>query len=65
MEPPSTDCVTLGTSYARHSVTLRGLVMPAYRPVLEARLLGRVGWEAASFYGKEEKGGLSFMLENI
>ena len=27
--------MTLGTSYARHSVTLRGLVMPAYRPVLE------------------------------
>lgn len=56
MEPPSTDCVTLGTSCARHSIILRGLVMPAYWPVLEARLLGRVGWEAESIYREEEKG---------
>ena len=28
----------------------------SYRPVLGARLLGRVEWEAASFYREEEKG---------
>ena len=30
--------------------------MPAYGPVLEARLLGRVGWEAESIYREEENG---------